>query len=64
MGCCSWNSFGAAVVIRSELLIFVKIIKHHDLHLYTQWEQQIEEAQVATTTRDDGKMAAPLTFVS
>jgi len=39
-----------------------KIIKNHELHVYTQWEQQIEEAQVTTTTPDDGKTAAPLTF--
>ena len=32
------------------------------MHVYTQWEAQIDEAQVTTTTLDDGKTATPLTL--
>ena len=32
------------------------------MHVYTQWEAQIDEAQVTTTTPDDGKTATALTL--
>ena len=62
MSPCSRNSFGATIVMLSEFFFSAKIIKIHELHVYTRWEQQIEEARFTTTTPDDGKTAAALTF--
>ena len=48
------NAFGA-------LWFLQKIIKIHELHVYTRWQHVFERARFTTTTADDGKPAAVLT---
>ena len=49
------NAFGAFWFLQ-------KFIKIHQLHVYTRWQHVSERARFTTTTADDGKPAAVLTF--